>query len=157
MRRKDCPNVTGYQTDAGRWMLRLPDPFSPRWLPVDAVTLAELLDVSPRTGVRLCQQPGRLRPCEVSWLQVQLFGMVPDQAFLRLGMFFQGGMMYSHDLPGVAFSPGDLAAWQVQRRAYSELTGLLAAARERIAELERVLNPEPEPAPPANVIRFPSR
>lgn len=152
MRRKDCPKITGYKDQHGRWLLRLPDPFSCRWFPLDAVTLADLLDVSPRTAARYCQQPERLRRCDVAWLQVQVFGLIPDAAFVRLGMFVRGGVMYSHDLPGLEFSPGDLAAWQVQRRAYHELTSLLQASRDRIAELERLLNPPPDQ--PSNVVPF---
>ena len=151
----DCPKLTAYRDRHGHWILRLPDPFSARWHPLDSVTLAELLDVSPRTGQRLCQQPDKLRPCHIGWLQVQIFGMVPDAAFMRLGMFFQGGVLYSRQLPGMAMSAGDFAAWIFQRQMLSGLVGDLAAARSRIDELERLLNPVP--VPPSNVIRFPGR
>lgn len=151
----DCPKLTAYRDGAGRWILRLPDPFSPRWYPLDAVTLAGLLDVSPRTGQRLCQQPDKIRPAQLGWLQVQIFGMIPDAAFVRLGMFFQGGVLYSRQLPGLAMSAGDFAAWIFQRGMLSQLIGDLAAARARIDELERLLNPPP--VTPSNVIRFPRR
>ncbi len=155
MKLHDCPKLTAYQDASGRWVLRLPDPFSAQWYPLDAVTLAELLDVSPKTGKRMCQNPARLRPCEISWLQVQIYGLIPDGAFVRLGMFFQGGVLYSRHLPGVALSPGDLAEWQAQRQAFYGLMTDLEMARARIAELEGVLNPVP--VVPSNVIRFPGR
>lgn len=155
-KKHDCPFVTSYQDQSGRWVLRLPDPFTPaRWFPLDAPTLAELLDVSARTAQRFCEQPARLRRSHVAWLQVCIFGMVPDQAFVRLGMYVQGGYLYSRQLPGVAISPGDIAAWQIERQALLMVRGDLADARRRIDELEQRLNPEP--APPSNVIRFPGR
>lgn len=151
----DCPKITGYQDDRGRWILQLPDPFGARWYPLDSLTLAELLDVSPRTARRICQNPARLRVSEIGWLQVQIFGLIPDPAFMRLGMFFQGGRLYSRRMPDVDFCPGDLAAWVIQRQAFSGVVGDLAAARARIEELERLLNPPP--VLPSNVIRFPGR
>ena len=156
MKKHDCPKVTGYQDQAGNWVLRLPDPFSAaRWFPLDAPTLAELLDVSARTAQRYCQQPDKLRRSQVAWLQVSIFGLIPDPAFVRLGVFFQGGRLYSRRLPGVALSPGDLAAWEMERQALGVIRSDLAAAMRRIRELEDRL--DPEPAPPSNVIRFPGR
>jgi hypothetical protein len=155
MKAASCPKITGMQASSGRWFLCLPDPFGPAWYPLDAVTLAEMLDISPKTGQRICQGVKALRPCELVYLQVMVFGLIPDPAFERLGMFFQGGVLYSRQLPGVALSPGSLAEWQAQRQAFYGLMTDLEMARVRIAELEGVLNPAP--VVPSNVIRFPGR
>lgn len=153
----DCPIITGYQTESGAWSLQLPDPFRRmRWFPLDAVTLADLLDVSRRTAVRICQRKTPLRRCEVIYLQSVVFGLIPDAAFHRARMFVRGGMLYSADYPGLEFSPGALAAWQWERQHYADVRHDLAAARQRITELENLLNP-PAPAAPSNVIRFPKR
>lgn len=152
----DCPIITGYQTDAGRWTLKLPDPFRRgHWFPLDAVTLADMLDISPRTAIRICQRRTVLRRCEVVYLQSVVFGLIPDAVFFQFRMFVRGGRLYSADYPGVEMAPGELAAWQMERQHYADVRHDLAAARRRIAELETLLNP---PAPvPSNVIRFPVR
>lgn len=154
---KDCPIPTslhGYQTPAGRWVLQLPDPFRRmHWFPVDAVTLSELLDISPRTAVRICQRQTRLRPCEITYLQVMVFGLVPDPMFYQFRMFIRAGRLYCADYPGIELAPGELAAWQTERRHYADVRHELDDARRRIAELERLLHPEPPR--PSNVIRFP--
>lgn len=153
---KDCPFVTGYQTDSGAWTLQLPDPFRRGcWFPVDAVTLAELLDVSRRTAIRICQRRTRLRRCEIIYLQSVVFGLVPDAAFFQFRLFVRGGRLYSVDYPGLEMAPGELAAWQTERQHYADVRHDLADARRRIAELETLLNP-PVPVP-SNVIRFPVR
>lgn len=153
--KQDCPIPTSYQSDRC-WIIRLPDPFSPgRWFPLDSQTMADLLDVSDRTARRYCEHPARLRRSQLAWLQVCIFGLIPDPAFVRLGVFFQGGRLYSRQLPGVNLGPGDLAAWEIERQAASMIRGDLTAARRRIDELERLLNPDP--SPPSNVIRFPGR
>lgn len=151
-----CPKVTGDQASNGRWFLRVPDPYGVGWFPLDAVTLAEMLDVSVKTAQRICQGSKALRPCEVVYLQVMVYGLIPDPAFERLGMFFQGGVLYSRRLPGVALSPGDLAEWQAQRAAFYGLMADLESARRRVADLESILYPAPVVAP-SNVIRFPGR
>ena len=69
MKHSSCPKITGYQDSAGRWILQLPDPFGARWYPLDSLTLAELLDVSPRTARRICRDPARLRALDALWLR----------------------------------------------------------------------------------------
>lgn len=141
----------------GRWLYKLPDPFgmSP-WYPLDTATLADLLKVSERTAQRMCQGLSPIRHGELVYLQVMVFGLIPDPAFVRLKMFVRGGVLYSHQLPGVEMTPGAVAEWQIQRQAYHGLLDDLAAARARIVDLERQLQP-PEPVKPSNVIRFPVR
>lgn len=138
----------------GRWLYKLPDPFnmSP-WYPLDTGTLSDLLHVSERTAQRMCQGLSPIRHGELVYLQVMIFGLIPDPAFVRLKFFTRGGVLYSHQLPGVEMTPGAVAEWQIQRQAYGGLLDDLAAARARIVDLERRLNP-PEPGPPSNVVPF---
>lgn len=148
-----CPKITGSQASNGRWFLRVPDPYGPAWFPLDAVTLAEMLDVSLKTAQRICQGLKALRPCEVAYLQVMVYGLIPDSAFERMKMFIRGGVLYSRLLPGVELTPGAVAEWQVQRQVFYSMRDDLAAARARIVDLERLLNP-PEPVAPSNVVPF---
>lgn len=138
----------------GRWLYKLPCPFGlTPYYPLDTGTLAALLQVSERTAQRMCQGLSPIRHGELVYLQVMVFGLIPDPAFVRLKMFVRGGVLYSHQLPGVEMTPGAVAEWQIQRQAYHGLLDDLAAARARIAELERQLNP-PEPVAPSNVVPF---
>ena len=104
----------------------------------------------------MCQGLSPGRHGELVYLQVMVFGLVPDPDFVRLKFFTRGGVLYSHWLPGVELAPGAVAEWQVQRQAYYGLLNDLAAARARVVDLERQLQP-PEPVKPSNVIRFPVR
>ena len=148
-------NTTGFQV-RGRWVFKLPDPFGMMpFYPLDPGTLAALLSVSERTAQRICMGSSRLRHGELVYLQVMVFGLIPDQAFLRLKLFTRGGVLYSHLLPDLEISAGSLAELSIQQQQFSGLLGDLAAARARIADLERQLNPPP--VAPSNVIRFPVR
>lgn len=138
----------------GRWLYKLPDPFGMTpYYPLDTGTLADLLQVSERTAQRMCTGDSPIRHWELIYLQVMIFGLIPDPAFLRLKFFTRSGVLYSHLLPGVEMTPGAVAEWQIQRQAYHGLLDDLTAARLRIGELERQLNP-PEPEAPSNVVPF---
>lgn len=144
--------TTGFQV-RGCWVFKLPDPFGMMpFYPLDTGTMAALLSISERTAQRICQGASKLRHGELVYLQVMVFGLIPDQAFFRLKVFTRGGWLYSHLLPDLEISAGGLAELNLQQQVYSSLLGDLAAARARIVDLEQQLNPPP--VTPSNVLPF---
>lgn len=144
--------TTGFQV-RGCWVYKLPDPFGMMpFYPLDTGTMSALLSISERTAQRICMGASKLRHGELIYLQVMVFGLIPDPAFVRLKLFTRGGWLYSHLLPDLEISPGGLAELSVQQSAFSGLLGDLADARARIVDLERQLNPPP--VAPSNVVPF---
>lgn len=135
----------------GVWCYALPDPYRQLpYLPLDAMTLAEHLDMSYRTALRVCQGQRRLSRAHVVYLQVMLFGYIPDAELERGRWFFRDGAFRSHRIPGHEFAGADILESALLRLEYRRTSAALEDARRRIDELT---------APPvaSNVVSFPGR
>lgn len=131
----------------GFWFYKLPDPFrNLHYLPIDAVTLAEQLEISYKTALKICKGERALKKSDLTWLQILNFGLIPDKQFQRFRLAFSDGQLICHST-STAINAGELASLQALKLQMLRLEDELNRTKARIAELE-------EPEQPTNVIRF---
>lgn len=136
----------------GVWLYALPDPYGNLpYFPLDAVTLAGHLDVSYRTALRICSGQRRLSRAHLVYLQVMVFGYIPDPELMRGRWYFRDGAFLSHRLPGHEFPASEILESALLRYEYRRTAAELDDARRRIEELTA------PPVAPSNVLAFPGR
>lgn len=141
-----CINVNGV------WCYTLPDPYGNLpYFPLDAVTLAGHLDLSYRTALRICSGQRRLSRAYMVYLQVIIFGYIPDPELFRGRWFFRDGAFLSHGLPGHEFPASEVMESALMRAEYLRTAAALDEARRRIEELTAL------PVATSNVVAFPGR
>lgn len=132
----------------GEWCFKLPNPFNTTpYLPISGQQLAEMLQISTKTAVRICQSERQLKEHELVYLQMKMFGYIPDPDFLRYRVSFRKGHLYSHNVPNFEMSAGQVANLYLWKTQYLRMEDAIKAAKERIKELEA-------PAKPTNIIDF---
>ena len=139
-----------------QWFFKLPDPFKlTPYYPLAADTLAEHLDISHKTALRICQDQRSIKRHELIYLQIMIFGMIPDKTFMRFKWFFRDGMLLSHT-NDLQIDMADTSVYALLRHNHhlqlGELRGQLKEARLKIQELEKALHPDP--VEPTNIIKF---
>lgn len=133
-----------------RWLFLLPSPFRMRYLPslpLTANDIADNLDISYQSALRICKNEKPLKAHEMTLLQVIHFGMIPDKAFIKSKIFVHNGKLKCHHLPNYELSTGELLGFVALRMKVLSLTDALAIANEKIKELQG----EPKPT---NIIKF---
>ncbi|MBH1971741.1 hypothetical protein FK216_09780 [Moraxellaceae bacterium AER2_44_116] len=142
--------ANGFQT-CGVWCYKLPDPFGKiAYLPLSASELAEMLEISPKTALRICHDQRQLKAHELIYLQMKMFGYIPDPQFYRYRVYFCDGKLLCHDIPNFEMSSGELAHLYVWKTHYLQTKDILAAAKIRVQELEELITPPK----PSNLIDF---
>ena len=136
----------------GVWCFMLPDPYGHRPpYPLDAVDLAERLGLSYRTALRICNGQRALSRAHLVYLQVVVFGYIPDPELFRGRWYFRDGAFLSLRLPGHEFPASEIMECTLLRLEYLRTAAALDEARRRIEELTA------PPALPGNVVAFPGR
>lgn len=132
----------------GEWLYKLPDPYRQiNYLPLDAVTLAENLEISYQSALRICKGSRKLKKCELLLLQTIHFGLIHDADFVRKGFYVREGKLITTKMVNYELTTGELFNYAVLRSQVLILQDELKAAHEKIRELTS----EPEPT---NIIRF---
>ncbi|MDO8414639.1 MAG: hypothetical protein Q7S87_00355 [Agitococcus sp.] len=132
----------------GVWCYKLPDPFhKTTYFPLSNQELAEMLDISPKTAVRICQDERPLKIHELVYLQMKIFGYIPDKDFGRYKVFFRDGHLYCHNVPNFEMSAGELGNLYIWKTHFLQTKDALEAAKARVKELEA-------PPKPSNLIDF---
>ena len=132
----------------GVWCYKLPDPFHQMpYFPLSNQELAEMLDISPKTAVRIFQDVRPLKTHELVYLQMKIFGYIPDPQFDRYKVFFRDGHLYCHNVPNFKMSAGELGNLYIWKTHYLQTIDMLEAAKARVKELET-------PPKPTNLIDF---
>lgn len=100
-----------------------------------AETLANHLELSKRTALRICQDLRPIKKHELIYLQVMIFGLIPDPLFMRHKWFFKNGVLLSHNHK-LEIDISDTTAFALLRQNDYLLIAELREAKERIRELE---------------------
>jgi len=133
--------ANGFQT-CGVWCYKLPDPFHKiPYFPLSTQELAEMLDISQRTAARICQDNRPLKNHELVYLQMKIFGYIPDPQFDRYKVCFRDGHLYCHDVPNVEMSAGELGSLYIWKTHYLQMKDTLETAKTRVHELEELSKP----------------
>ena len=118
------------------WYFKLANPFGyTRYYPMHAETLANHLELSKRTALRICQDLRPIKKHELIYLQVMIFGLIPDPLFVRHKWFFKNGVLLSHNHK-LEIDISDTTAFALLRQNDYLLIAELREAKERIRELE---------------------
>lgn len=118
------------------WYFKLANPFGySRYYPMHAETLANHLELSKRTALRICQDLRPIKKHELIYLQVMIFGLIPDPLFVRHKWFFKNGVLLSHN-HRLEIDISDTSAFALLRQNDYLLIAELREAKERIRELE---------------------
>lgn len=139
-----------------QWFFKLPDPFRlTPYYPITANELVEMLAVSHKTALRICQGERMLKTHELVYLQMMFFGLIPDPKFLRHKYFFRDGVLLSYN-NNDEIDISDAAAYAIVKQTYYAIKAEYAQAREKIKELETVIESYKNPLPPkpSNIIQF---
>ena len=133
-----------------RWFYCLPNPFRVQHclsLPLDANDLANNLNISYRSALRICQNERPLKDSELIYLQVIHFGLIPDKAFIKAKFFVSQGSLRCHRVSNYELSTGELMEYSLLRMQVLTLRDELKTAKETI----KTLQGEPKPT---NIIQF---
>lgn len=142
--------ATGFET-RGTWCLKLPNPYrNTQYLPIDTKQLAQLLDISERTALRICKGESKLSKAELVFLQIHFFGYIPDPLFSRHKIYIYEGQLKSLNNDDFAVNAGELTEFALLGGHYRVISQEYEAAKKRIAELEC----PPKPQAPSNIIDF---
>lgn len=138
--------ANGFQHN-GVWSFKLPDPFNRTpYYPLTSKQMAELLDISDRTALRVCKSESKLSKAELVFLQMHIFGYIPDPDLLRYGVSFRKGYLYSHDVPEFEMSAGEFAHLYLWKEQYLHYEQMFNEAQQRVKAIEQ--------ASKTNVINF---
>ncbi len=136
----------------GTWCYKLEDPYRQLpYYPIDAHGLAEHLEISYRTALRICHGERKLSRAHVVYLQVVIFGYIPDKDLHRGRWYFRDGCLRTHRAPNYELSGGEMLEMFLLRLEHLRTAAALDEARALIRELTA------PPPPPANVLAFPAR
>lgn len=132
----------------GEWLYKLPDPYRQiAYLPLDAVTLADNLEISYQSALRICKGSRKLKKCELLLLQTIHFGLIHDADFVRKGFYVRDGKLITTKMANYELTTGELFNYAILRNQVLILQDELKAAKDKIREL--TCDPEP-----TNIINF---
>lgn len=139
-------------TQKTSYFYKLVSPFNNTpYYPLDSLTMAKLLDMSHKTAIRICQNLRPLKPHELTYLQIMIFGLIPDKDFIKQKMFFYNGALRSHNLKKLELSAAQVSEFSIMRTYYISALESSIQAKDRIKELEAIIEGR---KPNAKIIQF---
>lgn len=134
----------------GQWLYKLACPFnSLPYYPVDSKTMADILQISQRTALRVCKGERALSLSELLLLQFKIFGYIDDKSFSRAGFYIVNGVMFCHKAPNYELGAGEILEFALLASYYKNAVLELSETKKRLAEFEN-----PKPPEPTNIINF---
>jgi hypothetical protein len=144
--------VNQINTQKTSYFYKLKSPFNHTpYHPLDSLTMAKMLDMSHKTAIRICQNLRPLKPHELTYLQIMIFGLIPDKAFIREKMFFYNGALRCHRLKNFELTPSEASSFADMRIYYISALESSIQAKDRIKELEAIIEGK---KPNAKIIQF---
>ena len=144
-------------TQKTSYFYKLKSPFNHiPYYPLDSLKMASMLDMSHKTAIRICQNLRPLKPHELTYLQVIIFGLIPDGDFIKHRMFFYNGALCSHSLKNFELTPAEASSFVIMHNYYISALESSIQAKDRIKELEILIDSYKNPTPPepTNIIHF---
>ncbi len=134
----------------GQWLYKLQCPFNTLpYVPIDSTTMAEILQISQRTALRICKGERDLSHAELHLLQFKVFGCIDDQQFKRAKFYIKSGVLYCHQVPSYELGAGEILEFSLLVGYYKNAVLELAETKKRLADFEN-----PTPPKPTNIIKF---
>ena len=106
-------------TQKTSYFYKLKSPFNHiPYYPLDSLSMANMLDMSHKTAIRICQNLRPLKSHELTYLQVMIFGLIPDKQFVKQKMFFYDGKLRCHSLKNFELAPSEASSFVLMNNYY---------------------------------------